>query len=52
MKEHHWIQVGEDSIRCSDCDCRFGGKWHSLPCGTSEEEFIAFANARQSEYLK
>lgn len=52
MKEHNWTFVDEDSIRCSDCDCRFGGRWHDLPCGSSEEDYIAFANERQKEYLK
>lgn len=37
-KEHNWTQAGEDGVRCADCDCRYGGKWHDLPCGTAEEE--------------
>lgn len=36
-KEHRWVGVDEDGVRCADCDCRFGGRWHDLPCGTTEE---------------
>ena len=33
QKPHIWAPVDEDSIRCLDCDARYGGKWHDLPCG-------------------
>lgn len=36
-KQHHWAGF-EDDVRCIDCDARYGGKWHRLPCGATEEE--------------
>lgn len=40
-KQHIWTTVGEDGARCAKCDCRFGGRWHDLPCGTVDEELTS-----------
>lgn len=31
-ERHQWTQTDEESVRCANCDARYGGKWHDLPC--------------------
>lgn len=31
---HRWIATDEDTIRCANCDCRYGGKQHEQKCNS------------------
>lgn len=34
---HQWIATDEETIRCANCDCRYGGEWHNKPCNVNDE---------------
>ena len=34
---HRWIATDEDTIRCANCDCRYGGKQHEQKCNPDIE---------------
>lgn len=46
-REHVFVVISdENDMRCLNCDCRFGGRWHSLPCGSTEEDYAAYIEKR------
>ena len=47
---HLWF-YDEDGTRCGNCDCRFGGRWSPLPCGTGEENYDEVAEVTIKAYL-
>jgi hypothetical protein len=46
-REHVFVIISDEyDMRCLNCDCRFGGRWHSLPCGSTEEDYEAYIARR------